>query len=711
MALIVKIGADLKNFDKEMKKLTKDVNRVGTKLQDAGKKMTAAFTVPAVAVGVASAKIGSDFEAAMSKVAAISGATGGELDALTEKARDMGATTKFSASEAADALGYMAMAGWKTEDMLSGIDGVMALAAASGEDLASVSDIVTDALTAFGLSAEDSGKFADILAAASSNANTNVSMLGESFKYVAPVAGALGYTAEDTSKALSLMANAGIKGTQSGTALRTMLTNLSSPTASMKTAMDELGISLTNNDGTMKTLDEIMQDLRTSFNGLDESQQAAYASTIFGKEAMSGALAIIGASEEDYNKLSVAINNSNGAAQQMADIMGNNLSGKLQEMKSAFEEVALNIFERLQPALELVVSGLQKMADWFNNLSPPMQNFILGIGLFLAAIGPLLVIVGTGIILFGQLQAALTILGVGLGGLLGPIALIVAAIVGIIAVFTLFGDEIKAFWDEYFKPVIDEIVKIVVETLQPAFDAAFTTIKTIVKDAFEIIKRLWNEILKPVLQFIISFIQEKVLPVWRVVFSVIGSVVSEAFGVIKNLWTNTLKPIFNGIIDFISGIFSGNWEKAWSGVKSIFKGVFEGLKTIAKAPINFIISALNGFIKGINKIKIPDWVPAVGGKGINIPLIPKLATGGNIFGSGTAIVGEAGPELIQKSGSSVKVTPLSSQEKANGFNGGSEKIEIPVFLDGYEIARASYDYINNLLESDASNHLFMKGVR
>src|SRR5699024_1889384 len=249
------------------------------------------ITAPLVGFAGLAVKTGMDFDDSMSKVAAISGATGDDLEALRQKAKDMGETTKFSAGESASALEFMALAGWSTEDMLGGLDGVMNLAAASGEDLGTVSDIVTDSLSAFGLEAKDSAEFADVLAATSANANTDVTGLGAAFQYVAPVAGALGYIVVDTAKESGIKRDNGIKGQKAGTALRTMMTNLSKPTAAMKDEMDKLGISLTNTDGTMKTFDEIMLDMRDSFSGLTEEQQASAAATIFGKESMSGALA------------------------------------------------------------------------------------------------------------------------------------------------------------------------------------------------------------------------------------------------------------------------------------------------------------------------------------------------------------------------------------------------------------------------------------
>lgn len=306
----------------------------------------------ALSAGAAAAiKVGSSFESGMSQVAAVSGATGEELDALTEKAKEMGAKTKFSATESAEAMNYMAMAGWKTEDMLNGIEGIMNLAAASGEDLATTSDIVTDALTAFGMSAADSIHFADVLAAASSNANTNVSMMGETFKYVAPVAGTLGFSAEDTATAIGLMANSGIKAGQAGTSLRAIMNRLASPTNEVQTAMDALGVSITNSDGSMKSLNEIMVDLRKGFSGLSEAEKANMASAIGGQEAMSGLLAIVSASDDDFNKLQESIYGCDGAAEQMAETMQNNLQGQITILKSALEGLGIEIYEQMSEEL------------------------------------------------------------------------------------------------------------------------------------------------------------------------------------------------------------------------------------------------------------------------------------------------------------------------------------------------------------------------
>ena len=348
-------------------------------------------------LGGAAIKIGSDFESGMSKVSAIAGtvsnqdlpaivkkaeemglsftkgadATETAMNILSAKAKEMGSTTKFSATESAAAFEYMAMAGWKTEDMLDGISGIMNLAAASGEDLATTSDIVTDALTAFGMAAGDAEHFSNILAQASSNANTNVGMMGETFKYVAPVAGALGYTAEDTALAIGLMANAGIKGSSAGTALRSMMSRLTKPTKEVQSAMNRLGISLTDDNGKMKSLNEVMTDLRNGFNGLSEAEAAELASSLAGQEAMSGLLAIVNASDDDFKKLERSIYNCDGAAARMAETMSDNLQGQITILKSGVEGLAISLYENMQaPCMEIVKTAqemIQELQESFND--------------------------------------------------------------------------------------------------------------------------------------------------------------------------------------------------------------------------------------------------------------------------------------------------------------------------------------------------------
>lgn len=302
-------------------------------------------------IAAASINVGSSYEAQMSTVQSISGATGSEMDLLKAKAKEMGESTVFSATEAGQAMEYMAMAGWKTEDMLNGIDGIMDLAAASGEDLGTTSDIVTDALTAFGLTAADSTRLADVMAAASSNANTNVSMMGETFSYVAPIAGALGYSIEDTSLAIGLMANSGIKASAAGTALRKIFSNTAQGIELSSKAMGEFKIKTSKADGSMRELSDVLPELRTAFSKMTEKEKAANAEAIAGKTAMSGLLAIVNASESDYNKLSKAIENSAGAAERMADIKIDNLKGDITLLKSAAEGLGIELYDQMNAGL------------------------------------------------------------------------------------------------------------------------------------------------------------------------------------------------------------------------------------------------------------------------------------------------------------------------------------------------------------------------
>ena len=353
---------------------------VGNKISSVGQKLLPVTGV-VTGLGTAAVKTAADFDSAMSKVAAVSGATGSDFDKLRDKAREMGAKTKFSATEAADAMNYMAMAGWKTEDMLSGIEGVMYLAAASGEDLATTSDIVTDALTAFGLTAADSGHFADVLAATSSNANTNVFMMGETFKYCAPVAGALGFSVEDTAEAIGLMGNAGIKASQAGTSMRSIMTNLTGDVKLSGAAIGDVTIATTNADGSMRSLSAILADCRVVFGGMTEAEKANNAEALVGKNAMSGFLALMNAAPEDIAKVSGAVNNCRDAAKNMADTMQDNLEGQLTILKSQLQELAISFGDLLMPAVRSIVSGLQGMVDVLNAMPDGVKQVIMIIAL------------------------------------------------------------------------------------------------------------------------------------------------------------------------------------------------------------------------------------------------------------------------------------------------------------------------------------------
>ena len=848
-----------KTYDK-VKKSQEEIAKVNTALEQNNTSISNTKTQLAGVIGTAAAlgaaiyagpvKKSRELEAQMSTVKAISNATTEDMTRLTDMAKHMGATTQFTAVEAGKALEYMAMAGWKTDQMLGGLPGIMNLAAASGEDLGQVSDIVTDALTAFNMTADQSGRFADVLAQASSNANTNVSMMGATFQKVAPVAGTLGYSVEDMSLGIGLMANASVKAETAGTSLKTALANMAKPTKQMQAYMDKYGISLTNADGSMKTFREVIDNLRSSLGGLSKTEKTAAATAIFGKESFAGMLAIVNASDADFKKVSDAVNNAAGAAERMAAIKLDNLEGDVTLLKSATDGLQTAIGDALLPTFR---AGTQQLTKFVSNLTEfinanpelvrtivkvtagllafkaaaltaklgflelkggvltiqkvmalfkgktalagveavgfagkvkgvakSVTGYFSGIGsaaggvgrafgqmfsgtkiggvfskiggaaggvfskLFsgmggvatraftgvagtitnilgkagtAVAAGPLGKIgsvIGKGFGKIGTLIAPLQKLG---GAILGPfsgilgkvlpvvgvISLIVAAVQilrdnldkvrevvervfgkagldvfnGIVDAITNIGDTIRniftdgnlggarqflinlfgeeatgvidgaitilqtvwnilsgfiEFVNTYVRPIVEQIFSFIVGTVLPQIAQAFAewapTIASILQGLAEVVSTIATAIMA-VIQFLMPTIQ---------------SIIGVALETIKGVVSGALTAI-KGLVDVFAGIFTGDWTRVWEGVKSIFSGVWNSLKSIASGVLNGIISLVNGVISGLNKLKIPDWVPGIGGKDINIPLIPRFATGTDSTPD-TFIAGEQGAELI-----------------------------------------------------------------
>ena len=615
--------------ENELKRLTTEANNshtalekmgvLGETLQSAGDKISGVgqkllpVTAGVTALGTIAVKTGADFDSAMSKVAAVSGATGSEMDALREKAREMGSKTKFSASEAAEAMNYMAMAGWKTNDMLSGIEGIMNLAAASGEDLASTSDIVTDALTAFGLSASDSGHFADILAAASSNANTNVSMMGETFKYAAPVLGSLGYSAEDSAIAIGLMANAGIKSSQAGTALRSAITNLAKPTDTVAAAMEQYGISLTDSSGKMYSLRELMEQLRQKLGGLSEAEQAQAAASLFGKESMSGMLAIINGSPADFEKLSNAIDTCsdtvdgyNGTTEKMAAVMQDNLAGQVTILKSQLEELAISFSDILMPTIRSIVSRIQELVDKLNQLDPQTKETIAKIALVAAALGPMLVVLGKTIssvgtvfsavsklpALFSAVQSGIGAITGALGVSLGSLLAIIAAVAALVAAFVHLwktNDEFKsniiAIWEQ-IKSTFTGLTQGITDRLNAlGFDFESFT---------DVLKAAWDGLCN------------LLAPIFEGVFQNISNIFSEFTGILL------------GLLDVLIGLFTGDWEQCWDGIKGIFtsiwnfvvntfRNIMNTLKGIADVVLGWFGTSWNEVWTSIKTFFVNTW--------------------------------------------------------------------------------------------------------
>ena len=534
--LVGKIVLDTDGVSEKIDSVLSKVESMGTGLQKAGEKissvgskLTLGVTAPIAGLGAAAIKTASDFESTMSQVSAISGATGDDFKKLEDLAKKMGETTKFSASEAAEALTYMAMAGWKTDDMLSGLEGVMNLAAASGENLGSTSDIVTDALTAFGLSAADSGHFADILATASSNANTNVSMMGETFKYVAPVAGALGYSAEDTAEAIGLMANAGIKSSQAGTSLRSILSNLQGEVIFCGAGFGEMTIQTTKADGSMRSLGDILEDCRKAFGRMSESERAANAEAVVGREAMSGFLALMTAAPKDIDKLNEAISKCDGSAKSMADTMNDNLSGQITLLKSQLEALAIQFVTLIMPYLRQGVEWLSKLCTWISGLDDGTKKMILTIAGIAAAAGPVLVVGGK---------------------IISGIGHIVSGVTGVIGAVT---------------------------KLSPVISAVISGGGQIVTGIGSLVAKLGGGLL-PALAAVPG-------PVW-IIIAVVGALVAAGVALYKNwdeisAWAKnvwgSIKETIGNAIDSIVGFF-GKCKDAIGSIKDKYHEMVEGLK-------------------------------------------------------------------------------------------------------------------------------------
>lgn len=576
--------SDLKVFGDKSATAESKLKGLSSSFKTTGGLLTKTVTTPLVGIGTAAVAVTSKFQSKMSEVKAISGATGNEFSSLKKKAIEMGAKTKYSATEAASAFKYMSMAGWDTNDMLSGISGVMNLAAASGEDLATTSDIVTDALTAFGLSAKDSSHFADILAQASSRSNTNVGLMGETFKYVAPVAGALGYSAEDCAVAIGLMANSGIKASQAGTALRSLFTRLAKPTDTVAAAMKKYNISLTDANGNMKPLSTLMVEMRDRFSGLSQAQKANLAATLAGQEGMSGLLAIVNSSDKDFKSLTDSINNADGAAEKMSETMLDNLSGAVTLLKSALESAGIIIGERLTPYIRRLSEWITKLVEKFNNLSESQQDQIVKFGLILAAVGPVMLILSKLFSILSKVVGGFKLFAETISTVKTSIDLVKAGYAGLA---TQMGGipKIIASISAGFSGVIVPIVAVV--SVISVLVGAFVTLWKNSEDFRNNMTAMWNE-LQGVFEnfanqfvsrinelgFNFSSVTDMLKTAWMGFCEIVQPLFEGAFQTIIGIVSNVLDTIIS-LMDVFIGVYQGDWERVREGIEGVFDSIIE----------------------------------------------------------------------------------------------------------------------------------------
>lgn len=727
------------------------LKKVGGTISSVGDSMTRNVTVPIVGAGTAIVKTAGDFEQQMAKVSGIAQAYGDDLDALKTKAMELSGTTQFSATEIAQAYEYMGMAGWNTNQILAGTPGIIDLATASGEDLASVSDIVTDGLTAFGLSAEDTTRFVNVLAEAARSSNTNVGMMGESFKYVGPVAGAMGYEIEDVATALGLMANSGIKSSMAGTTLRNIMQRMAKPTEEVYMAMDRLGLSLADDEGNMYSFDEIMQQIRKSMGeinmpldeynrqldqldaaledgtikqkdydkqleelnkqafGAEGAEKARAAAMLGGTRAMAGLMAISEATEEDYKNLKDAIKGSSdqmvltadgsvkklndaladgdeiikeydGTAAAMAGTMNETTNVQMKQLMNQLQNLAIQLGETLLPIVQDVVKTIDGWIKGFQELDPETQDMIVKIGLVIAALGPLLsvggrLITGIGTLMthapaiagaFSSIAAFITGTAIpALGSLVAAIAPVIAAAAPFIAAAGLViaaGVLVCKNWEE-----IKEAARLLVERT---------------KEHWEEFKKKFEELGKKIAEKV-NDIKQKFNDMKQGIADKINDVKTK-LNEFKQGWEEKINAIKTKVEDFKQTV-----SDKFNSIKDSVVGCFEGIKNGIKSPINaalgFVEKFINNMIDGFNKLgdkigslefDVPDWVPGdLGGKHFKLGLpelnhvsLPRLASGG-IMTNGSAIVGEAGPELLSvRNGQSI-VQPLGGQQGASELQG------------------------------------------
>lgn len=614
--------ANMRKMAREAKAAGKSIQSAGNAIQNAGKSLTKTVTAPIAGVGIAAIKTAADYESAMSNVKAITGATGNDFKKLEKLGKDLGASTAWSAKECAEAMQYTGMAGWTAKNNVEGLKGILDLASASGTDLARTSDIMTDAISAFGYKASDSAKFADTMTKACTSANVSVETLGESYKYCGAISGTMGYSIEEVTTSLAAMGNMGIKGSQAGTTLKNAISNMAAPTKNMKAAMDDLKISITNQDGSMKSWGDVIKNLQTSFKGLTQDQQAAYAKQLFGKESMAGMLAIINTSTKDYNALSDAIKNSGGAANEAAQTQLDNLNGQLTLLKSALEGAAITIGDKLTPYVKTAVGWVQKATDWFNSLSDAQVTSIMKWAGIAAAIGPCILIfgkvvtgVGKAVSIFGRISGAVAKAGSVMALITSPAGIVI----GVLAAIAVAAVLVVKNWDK-IKPVIMNVKAWFVETFGGTIKQAINGFKKVLTSAMNGIKA----VMPSVIQFIKNGVTA-IMPAVKAIVSALKTMLPAAIETIKTV-IQAAAPIVRTIIDTLSKIL----PKVINTLKAIIISVAPVIKTVigvvAKiAPV--IASTFVGVLKKLNPVikTIGQIVRAV------IPVVGKMLSGAFSF--------------------------------------------------------------------------------
>lgn len=657
----------LKAFGDAAVETGEKMKSAGDKMTSIGKDLSMKVTAPIVAVGVASAKLGMDFEAQMSRVGAISQATAAEMDQLSEAALRLGADTSKSASEVAIGMEDMAAMGFNATQILAAMPGVIAASEAAGSDLATTAGIVASALNAFQMEASEASRIADVLAMTANVSAASVEDMGFAFKYAAPVANSLGVGIEELSATIGIMTNAGLEGSQAGTSLRGGLISLLKPAEKTSKLMDAMGITVEDAAGNFVGMSGLIENLTTAMEGQTDVQKLANLAAIVGTEAATGFLTLMEAGPEQIDAMTNSLQNSAGASAEAAAIMKDNLKGALEELGGSFETAAISIYNNIQPALESIVESVQKVADWFNELSPAAQNTIIAIAGIAAAIGPLLVIAGTLVaslgaifVAFGTFSGAMAVVTTGaaaatpavgalaavISALTGPIGIAIAAIAGITAALVLAYNKV-----DWFREGVNKVWEFIKSATQKAFEAINKVITAVVKDIVKFVsaqldkfKAFWEEngkfiteIVKKYFGYIadnIKLVMGVIKGIFQTVWPIISGIIEVAWGVIKTIVSSSINLVL-GIIQTVLKVLQGDWQGAWTTIQStavkivsdilkffrdvdllqigkdMIQGLIDGIGSMASAVVDRVKGVVNGAIdaaKNLLGIKSPSRV-------------------------------------------------------------------------------------------------------
>lgn len=572
-------------------------------MQTAGKSMTKLLTVPILGAGIAAAKIGGDFEEQMSRVKAISGATGSSFDQLKQQAIDLGAKTAFSAKESAAGMENLASAGFDANEIMEAMPGLLDLAAVSGGDVALASENAAAALRGFGLDAGQAGHVADVFARAAADTNAEVADMGDAMKYIAPVANAMGISLEESAAAIGIMSDAGIKGSQAGTSLRGALSRLAKPTKPMIGVMDELGLSFYDAEGNMKSLKDQIGMLQQAFKGLTPEQQQNALVTLYGQESLSGMMALIDKGPDSLGKLTNSLKDSNGAADEMARTMQDNMNSSIEQMLGAFESAAIVIQGIIAPAIRGVADTIGGLVQKFVDAPEPIQKMVLVIAGLVAAIGPLLFIGGSMLVWFAKLKVAVGFLSTSfpaLGGvftaLTGPVGIIIGIIALLVGAFILawntsegFRNAVTAIW-ESIKNTISFAVQTVSNTITRIFGSVVQWWKANNEEIAAAVDAIWNGKIGQFIRNAMGVIQGVIVGVWTAIKGITEGIWTAISGVIEGALR-----VIQGLIKFVLGVLSGDWSMAWEGMVEAASGILYGLGGLVVGALEAVIGVVKGF--------------------------------------------------------------------------------------------------------------------